>query len=279
MKKKQSVISDSVVTDTWRRELKESGYETPKISRWDYIKFKLLTRAWRRILRHTRLRRCRSHRALEFGCGGGAHIVPLAVNGWACTGIDCSPEVLSRAQQYVKRVNEVCVGPKIDITLKCADFLNYKPPSEGFDLTFQFGVLEHFLDSEERFQYVRKMLDCTRPGGFIVSAVPNGCHVLRREQREKGLGGYNIPEIDYTPEMIIHEMEQAGGCKVKVLPHDLFGYLKVKDGSAWQLRTNRILYLLGQIPLPKLFPFRFVKRHAYWWIAIAKKPVIDNLAL
>ena len=116
------------------------------------------------------------------------------------------------------------------------------------------------------------MFDCTRPGGFIVSAVPNGYHEFRHQQREKGLGGYNIPEIDYSPEMIFFEMKRAGGEHVQVLPHDLFGYLKIKDGGDRSTAINKFLYLLGQIPLLQFLPISFFRRHAYWWIAIARKP-------
>ena len=262
----------SSVSKAWIESLKEKGYEAPSVTRKSCLKFMLLSRSWRRILNHTSLKRFDPVRVLEFGCGGGAQLVPLFTNGWICTGIDCSEEVLDRARCYVENVKNSFCRIRGTIEFKCLDFLNYEPDSNLFDLTFQFGVLEHFLDYDERMRYLRKMFDVTRPGGFVVSSVPNGCHLMRQEQRNKGLGGYNIPEIDYSGELIEKEMKNCGAVFVKVLPHDLFGYLKIKNARGLKSPFYKLLYLFFQCPLFYLLPKSFLEKHAYWWIVIAKKP-------
>lgn len=261
------------VTEAWRQELKVQGYEPPEVTTRTCLKFRLLSRAWRRILRHTGLRRTDGVRALEFGCGGGAHLVPLFANGWLCTGVDSSEEVLARAHRYVEAVRRGPCPGRGQIEFVCGDFINFDPGETRFDLTFQFGVLEHFLDDAERLRYVQKMFDITRPGGFVVSAVPNGCHVIRREQRERGLGGYRIPEIDYSKTQIEAEMRKCGAAVVKVLPHDLFGYLRIRDTRGIGKLADDFRYYLFQAPWFQLMPASFLSRHAYWWIAVAQKPV------
>ncbi len=261
----------SSVSKAWIESLKEKGYEAPSVTRKSCLKFMLLSRSWRRILNHTSLKRFDSVRALEFGCGGGAQLVPLFANGWICTGIDCSEEVLDRARCYVENVKNSFCRIRGTIEFKCLDFLNYEPDSNLFDLTFQFGVLEHFLDYDERMRYLRKMFDVTRPGGFVVSSVPNRCHLMRQEQRKNGLGAYNIPEINYSRELIEKEIKNCGLVFIKVLPHDLFGYLKIKYARALRSLFYKLLYLFLQCPLFYLLPKSFLENQAYWWIVIANK--------
>jgi len=181
--------------EAWREVLKEKGYDPKPVTRWFCIRFAILSRAWRRILRHTGFKRFAPVRALEFGCGG-AQLVPLYVNGWNCTDVDVSPEVLARAQVYIERAQKHC-RPKGTIEPKCADFKDYDTESSTYDINFQFGVREYFLEDCERQRYVKKMFDATRPGGFVVAVVPNGDHAFRTEQRERGLGGHTIPKRDF----------------------------------------------------------------------------------
>ncbi len=259
------------VTEAWRHELKVQGYEPPEITTRSCLKFRLLSRTWRRILWHTGLRRSDPVRVLEFGCGGGIQLVPLYVNGWSCTGVDCSEEVLERAARYVRVVNNSSCRPKGDIKFVRTDFIGYKPDRSEFDLTVQFGVLEHFLDDAERLQYVRKMFEVTRPGGFIVSAVPNGCHAVRAKERRDGLGGYKIPEIDYSDGLIEKEMRACGAIEVKVLPHNLFGYLRIMNLGGVRRFAAGLIYYLFQLPIFQFLPRRFLRRHAYGWVAVARK--------
>lgn len=153
----------------------------------------------------------------------------------------------------------------------CSDFADFETDTGIYDLTYQFGVLEHFLNDEERLGYVQKMFDATRPGGFVVSAVPSGCHPMRSAQRERGLGGYLIPEMDYSRKIIEREMKACGAEAVEVLPHDVFGYLRLKDAHGLAKTAYKIFYYLLQAPLFRLLPAPFLDRHAYWWIAIARK--------
>lgn len=264
--------SASNVTEAWKNQLKEGGYEAPSVSLSLKIKLTFLTRMWRRILKHTGHKLSTPTRVLEFECGGGAQLVPLFSNGWSCVGVECSDEVLSRAKQYVKQVvdGKLLRSDKGTIEFVCDDFVNYTT-NELFDMTFQFGVLEHFLNDEERLCYLQKMFDLTKAGGFIVSAVPNGEHVFRQEQRTLGLGGYIIPEIDYTVELLKEEMVRCGASSVNVLTHDLMGYRKIQQAQRLHKIIDLVIYFIWQIPLCQALPLTYRRRHAYWLIAIGKK--------
>jgi len=158
------------------------------------------------------------------------------------------------------------------IEFRSLNFLNLEPDPLGFDVTFHFGVLEHYLDAAERRRHLEKMFDVTRSGGFVVSVVPNGGHVLRAEQRESGLGGYIIPEIDYSVGLLRAEMIDCGAISVQVLPHDLFGYLKLRNQYGLRKVYYGCLYYLMQLPVFQLLPMWFLENHAYSLIAIARKP-------
>ena len=263
--------SDTSVTEQWRAELRDTGYETPRVGARDCARMLLLSRVWRRVLRHTALGRSHDVTALEFGVGGGDQLVPLYMRGWQCVGVDCSADVVRRAEEYVRRVEARC-RPKGAINFVVADFLEFPVAGKGFDIVFQFGVLEHFLDDAERSSYLGKMFEQTRPGGWVVSYVPNGLHPARRRQKEQHLGGYNIPEIDYTAASAASELIGCRGEAVTVLPHNLFGYLLLTQDSGLHNRLRRMAYLLAQTPLSLLLPRQVKERHAYWLLCFARKP-------
>lgn len=266
-------VGDSSVPDLWKETLRNGGYEPPRLTRIGCLRLRFLSRAWRRILRVTGFKRSNPVRALEFGCGGGAHLVPLAANGWDCTGVDCSVEVVARAQAYVEQARGLACGRLGKVKFFCGDFKDFAA-TESYDITYQFGVLEHFLDATERMQYLEKMFALTKEDGYVVSVVPNGKHPLRQQQRQRGLGGYSIPEIDYTRELMEREMQACGGVHVIVLPHDVLGYTRMLQGGWFRKLTFRAAYLLFQLPLISWLPIKILDEHAYWFIGIAKKHTI-----
>jgi SAM-dependent methyltransferase len=258
------------VSEVWKENLREAGYEAPDVSAANCAKVLRLRRSWRRIFGATGMLVGRPARVLEFGCGGGHQLMPLYVRGWDCTGVDVSPEVIERARTFARGVDTHC-SPKGRLRLICLEFKDYLPEGGLFDLTFQFGVLEHFLDDSERFAYLKKMFDLTRPGGWVVSMVPCGLHPLRAEQRALGLGGYKIPEIDYSPALLADEMQRCGATSIRVLAHDPLGYVNLKPRAGVLRLVKRAAYYAAQIPLFRLLPLEWLSRHSYSLIAAGRK--------
>jgi len=86
----------------WRQKLQRGGYEHECQNRRQFRQLRKLSRLWRVILRNTGLRT--GARIFEVGCGGGIHLVRLALNGFDVTGIDVSPEVIQRAKNFINDV-------------------------------------------------------------------------------------------------------------------------------------------------------------------------------
>jgi 2-polyprenyl-3-methyl-5-hydroxy-6-metoxy-1,4-benzoquinol methylase len=265
-------VYDYKVTEAWEKKLAKGGYEPPPISLSLRIKIAFLTRTWRRILRHTRLKLSDPVSVLEFGCGGGAQLIPLFANGWACVGIDCSKEVLFRARQHKEQVvnHKLIKKDNGSIHFIHDDFLDLTSDKQ-FDMTFQFGVLEHFLSAEKRKLYMHKMFDTVKPGGFVVNFVPNGEHLFRKKQKALQLGGYDIPEIDYSVESLKEEMLSCGASYAHVLPHDLMGSLKIREEKGFKKLLNWGLYIIWQTSFLQKLPMYFQRRHAFSLIGIGIK--------
>lgn len=249
------------VAKSWQAELRGGGYE-PDLSEGRLARIHKYRRTWRTILRKIRVKP--GMKVLEFGVGGGGQLMPLAVNGWDCCGVDCSIDVLRRCRRLCAGV-EAFRRKKLNVKLICADFLSFEL-SCTYDMVFNNGVIEHFLDDRERKKALEKMFSLCNEGGYVVSIVPNGAHPLRRRVREEGLGGYRIPEVDYGCESLARETEEAGGSEVVVIPHNLFGYL---NGLPERKVVNKIIFYLLQL-CPRVRT-RFTCRHAYSLICIARR--------
>ena len=251
----------------WKKVLQKEGYEHHVFSLREVKKLKNFSRVFRRIFKTIGLNsRVKPGRVFDFGFGGGIHLVQFALNNWECAGIDVSEEVLKRAQNFIAEIEQVS-GVRLKIKLLAGDFFEYLPSgNEQFDIVYQVGVIEHFLDDGERLKALQKMFEITKPRGFVLSIVPSGMHPLRQLMKEKNLGGYDIPEIDYTPELMADELEKCGGRKIAVLPHNLGGYLRMQPGLIYKI----IFYLLQLIPLDWL-PRKIAFRHCGSFIGIAQK--------
>lgn len=263
--------SSKSVAEQWENVLKSEGYEHSIKTKSECGRVKKFSRVWRRILKYIpeEIKSDENRRVFEFGCGGGKHLVQFLLNGWEAAGIDSSPEVLKRAENYLNQVKGICECRK-EFNLILGDFLDYKN-HDRHDVVFNSGVIEHFLNDAEREKALRKMFDIAKEGGYVISIVPAGTHPIRRKMKEKCLGGYGIPEIDYTPEFMENEMRQCGGKNISVLSHNIMGYRLIDDKKGISRTINLFLYYIFQI-IPVVFlPKSFAERHAMTFIGIAQK--------
>jgi len=72
--------------------------------------------------------------ALDVGCGDGVLLPKLAQRAKQVTGIDVSPEMISRAIENADRANVRCI---------VGDFLSYPLPAGGCDFIAAAAVLHH----------------------------------------------------------------------------------------------------------------------------------------
>ncbi len=226
-----------------------------------------IPRAWRKILRHTGT--VPPARILEAGCGCGGRIIPLAAGGFRVVGIDCSLRALKEGARIIRTL-ESGYGFRGKIDLVCGDFL------EGclwgrFSLVFHQGVVEHYLSRSDRLNFLAKMFSLAEEGGYVVSVVPSGVHPFRGRLKRERLGGYDIPEIDYSPAELIAEAESCGGREIAVFGHDLLGYLNVLPGGRMRKLFFRGVYLVFQLIPSGLLKRSFRERHAYSLVCVARK--------
>lgn len=252
--------------ENWKKILLNCGYQHHNCETlFDYLYLKRLTMTWRQILKITRLKPPAS--CFEVGCGGGIQIVRLALKGFLCTGIDVSQQVLERAKQFICSVNHF-TKTELPIQLIEGDFMkiDIKKFEGKYDLVFNVGVIEHYLNIEDRINFLHKKSILAKPGGFIVSVVPSGIHPFRQEKKFLGWGGYNVPEIDYSSEMLYEEMRAISLTDIVVIPNNLFGYFLGRS-KCWSDKIAYIFLQLFAIFLPN--PLR--EKYAYSFIAIGRK--------
>src|SRR3989441_11208669 len=228
----------SDIARRWKAELEAGGYERRITTSAEFRRLLRLPRTWRTILKATRLRPGAA--VFEFGCGGGNQLIPLALHGYRCAGIDCSEDVLARCRLLMADAERFS-GRRLSIRLHHGDFLDFRS-AEPPELVFNFGVIEHFLDDDERRRAVGRMFSLCAPGGHVVCVVPSGTHPLRARMRAEGLGGYRVPEIDYTPALLEAEMREAGASAVRVIPHNLFGYRLLVPATAFPRLGHRLVF-------------------------------------
>src|SRR5437899_9401752 len=89
----------SDIARRWQSELEAGGYERRITTSAEFRRLLRLSRTWRTILKATRLRPGAA--VFEFGCGGGNQLIPLALHGYRCAGIDCSEYVLARFRRLM----------------------------------------------------------------------------------------------------------------------------------------------------------------------------------
>jgi SAM-dependent methyltransferase len=242
----------------WIDQLAAGGYNQVCRSRRDYLWWKRYRRSWRRIF--SKIPYEELNRVLEIGVGGGAQLMPFALNGRWCCGLDVSAAGIKGAFAF-KSSLEQFHHSELKVKLIIGDWLSphvNEPVGYDYDLVFNAGVIEHYLDQEKRLEFLRKKLRHLRPGGWFVSIVPAGTHPLRSEQRKYGWGGYNVPEIDYDPLLLRAEAEAVGGTVIAVLPHRHFGYLPTRPSGSLEHLVRTLPVFISALPgMAQLIPSRY----------------------
>ena len=225
---------------------------------------------WRYILKKTKLHP--PGKVFEVGSGGGIHLVQLALRGFKMTGNEYSPNGIRKTKEFIKEV-ESYHKHKLPIELIQGDFLEIEIPF-GYDFVFQFGVFEHFLEIDQRVLATTKCYDLLRTGGCFVSFVPSGMHVRRERMRTEHECGYEVPEIDYTVELMEQEMQTVGFQNITIYPYSYFQYLLgcPPPSNVVNKMLALLFYSFMNVCLPeRLLSTGFRQRHALGLIGIAWK--------
>lgn len=262
-------VSTYDASNAWKESLSHGGYEHHCSSIEDFRRIKRFGLVWRKILQITKLPP--SSHLFELGCGGGTHLANLAVNGFAVHGIDVSDAVVKRAENYLE---EVAKFQSIKASVEFANIFEYQS-SNLYDMCYHFGVVEHFLELSQRQQIWHTLYSLLKPGGWLVSVVPCGKHFMREMVREKGLCGYNIPEIDYSCASHHQEFDNIGLNPIYTLPHNYFPFLSAHPSRLVSKVFYPLLYAGGNMLLPHIPISDDIKEiYAQTLIVIGRKPTL-----
>ena len=111
------------------------------------------------------------HEVLDLGCGTGSHALPLARRGYAVTGVDVAPEMLSRARAKVAAAG-LCVA------LSEADIRAYRDGRQYDAVIMMFAVLGYQRTNDDVIRALRTASAHLRPGGVFVADFWYGPAVL-----------------------------------------------------------------------------------------------------
>ena len=169
----------------------------------EFLFFKPMERAYRRLLRHARFAGPVS--ILELGCGTATISRRLAglLAATRVTLVDNNPAMLARARSTFAG-SEAAVHIADESVLAFADGRSYSLVHSG-------GLVEHFPDAE-RERLMRIHAERTAPGGYCIVFVPTpliAYRVLRRAREWLGLWLYT-DEVPMPRRQLVAEVEAAG---------------------------------------------------------------------
>lgn len=187
---------------------------------------------------------------LEAGCGSGKFSVTLATLGYRVVAMDYADSILENVSDLKKQA-ERYFG-EIDLRLVKDDLRNLKTKN-SFDLIFNEGVVEHWLDKEERLNIIKQMKKVAKKGGTVAIFVPNGKNPLHPWWEWSKFPGYLSapPMTIYGVEKLKKEMEESG---LKDLITDgLDTYYFLNKWPRLPLLDYPLGFLDKYFPLPKGF--------------------------
>ncbi len=102
---------------------------------------------------------------LELGCGAGRALLPLAQNGYTCTGVDSSAGMLDIFQ---KRLAAEPMETQQRVKLICSDMIAPPASDETFALCYiALGALHHIADYRDRRAIFASARGVMRTGGTL----------------------------------------------------------------------------------------------------------------
>lgn len=134
-------------------------------------------------------------RVLEPGCGSGKFSLAFVALGNHAFVFDYSFEVL----REVRISGYSLYGDSFALlsSFCCGDIETLPFRDNAFDLVFNEGVVEHWLDDASRLRVMKEMVRVTKQGGAVAVIVPNGSHPLIKVWERELEGFKQAPPMTY----------------------------------------------------------------------------------
>lgn len=256
----------------WQDALRTGGYELTLRTQRDIRRIGRMARTWRQVVRITGIKPPST--VLEVGTGGGQQLLPFALKGYQCTGIDCSPEVIDRFRNTLTGL--AALGRPVEVRTEVSVFPHFDP-HQAYDMVIHCGLTHQILDSAARVAFHRRCLELCATTGAVAAVVSSGVHPRTKEvgaphgfdsTTVTGLVGASAENASISPTDLRDELRAAGASKVVVYPVNLLGY-RVVDPSAGRVRRDieKLSHLSAQL-IPRL-PWEPLLKRSMAFVAIA----------
>lgn len=183
-------------------------------------------------------------RLIELGCGNSRWLPYFASRGFDIWGIDYTESGCACAREILRQA-QLCTNQIV-----CAD-LFAPPPSmlSVFDVVISMGLAEHFEDTTG---WVQAVVSFLKPGGTIITIVPNICGLIGFLQKrlERSIYDKHVP-LDLRQLILAHE--RAGLKFVQASYLCTFNFSTLNLGEPTRLKSfvnkwgHRCSVLLGAV--------------------------------
>jgi ubiquinone/menaquinone biosynthesis C-methylase UbiE len=177
-------------------------------------------------------------RALELGCGTGVFLTRVARSGATLVGLDLSQDLLARAHEQLKAIENV--------RLACGNAEAMPFADGGFDTVYGSSVLHHLGLARALAESFRLV----RPGGRVVFTEPNIVNpqvfVMFRFGWLKDYFAVSPDEMAFTRFRARRALLTAGFSEIEVRPFD---FLHPATPASWMSAVGVVGRSLEQLPL------------------------------
>jgi SAM-dependent methyltransferase len=149
---------------------------------------------------------------VDIGCGTGRTVIPFALKGFRCTGIDISESMLKIARNKAKQQN-------LSINFLCQDVVDSPLPTSSYNYALViFDMLSIIPGDENRIKLLNNLCQSLRPKGLLFSSVwtyPKTMDVILNEE------GTLLPSRFWKTQDLIDLIERCGFVNIQTLPASL----------------------------------------------------------
>jgi len=152
---------------------------------------------------------------LEVGCGTGKACFAFARWGYHAVALDYSKVVVENLLRERELARDLISTGELEVVQGDAEQLQYG--DNIFDLVFNAGVIEHWLNRDERLHVIREMVRVTKRQGTVAIQVPKK-HFMDTWWYFTKYPGFDVAQRNYLPQELIDEMKEAGLVDIELYP-------------------------------------------------------------